>query len=507
MSDAAIAESKKKTKNSKAKQSIPKTFAERVSDVVYVILRIAVIGNVCVIFFPNLNPARLSGLINKNLSLFSCGISYNSIVANFGRTFRMGWAQESTFHSLHYCAMLIILMVIVAAAGGCMSLGNNKLKRFGLIATVVAGAGELVSMAWLKSLYTIICNDAIAADKVDKVSPQYPATVNYIYMALAIVLVVCSLAEFFLVKAPEKDARCSMEPKFQLFLMMLPIIALAFVFSYLPLYGWRYAFFDYKSGETLSMDNFVGFKWFTSLLQNSATKRDIVNVLKNTFAMSGLGILTSWIPMAFAVFLSEIKNTHFRRVVQTITTIPNFISWVLVYAIALAIFSTDGFINTMINSVSSQSVATNYLMSDSHMWLKMLAWGLWKGVGWSAIIYIASISGIDQGLYEAATVDGAGRFAKMWYITIPELIPTYCVLLLMSIANILSNGMDQYLVFENAINSEKVQVLDLYVYTLGINSGLIPLSTVIGMLKSIISVALLFAANGISKLIRGESIV
>lgn len=223
--------------------------------------------------------------------------------------------------------------------------------------------------------------------------------------------------------------------------------------------------------------------------------------------MSGLGILTSWIPMIFAVFLSEIKNGPFRRIVQTFTTIPNFISWVLVYAIALAIFSVDGFINTMINSVSDTAVTTNYLMDTNHMWLKMLAWGLWKGVGWSAIIYIASISGIDQGLYEAATVDGAGRFAKMWYITIPELVPTYCVLLLMSIANILSNGMDQYLVFSNAVNREQIQVLDLYVYNLGINSGLIPLSTVVGMIKSIVSVILLFAANGISKAVRGESIV
>ena len=130
-----------------------------------------------------------------------------------------------------------------------------------------------------------------------------------------------------------------------------------------------------------------------------------------------------------------------------------------------------------------------------------------KGIGWSAIIYIAAISGIDQQLYEAATVDGAGRFQRMWNITVPSLIPTFCVLLLMSIANILSNGMDQYLVFENSTNTSSIMVLDLYVYKLGIGQGQIPLSTVIGMVKSVVSVTLLFAANGISKLIRGESIV
>ena len=224
-------------------------------------------------------------------------------------------------------------------------------------------------------------------------------------------------------------------------------------------------------------------------------------------AMSGLGILTSWLPMAFAIFLCEIKNMKFRRVVQTLTTVPNFISWVLVYAIAFCIFSTDGFVSSLMVNAGIWKEGVNMLMGGSHVWLQMLAWGLWKGIGWSAIIYIAAISGIDQQLYEAATVDGAGRFQRMWNITVPSLIPTFCVLLLMSIANILSNGMDQYLVFENSTNTSSIMVLDLYVYKLGIGQGQIPLSTVIGMVKSVVSVTLLFAANGISKLIRGESIV
>ena len=197
----------------------------------------------------------------------------------------------------------------------------------------------------------------------------------------------------------------------------------------------------------------------------------------------------------------------FRRVVQTLTTVPNFISWVLVYAIAFCIFSTDGFISSLMVNAGIWSEGVNMLMGGSHVWLQMLAWGLWKGIGWSAIIYIAAISGIDQQLYEAATVDGAGRFQRMWNITVPSLIPTFCVLLLMSIANILSNGMDQYLVFENSTNTNAIMVLDLYVYKLGIGQGQIPLSTVIGMVKSLVSVTLLFGANGISKLIRGESIV
>ena len=237
----------------------------------------------------------------------------------------------------------------------------------------------------------------------------------------------------------------------------------------------------------------------------------LINVIKNTLGLSMLNVLTSWIPMMFAVFLCEIKSLRFRRFVQTFTTIPNFISWVLVYAIAIAIFSTDGFINTFMKEfgmLAQNAQGKNYLMADSHMWIKMWAWGTWKGVGWSAIIYIAGISGIDQSLYEAATVDGAGRFQKMWHVTLPGLLPTFFVLLLMSIANILTNGLDQYLCFTNAQNAQSIRVLDLYVYQLGMgSSGSIPLSTVVGMFKSVISVVLLFVANGASKLLRGESII
>ena len=483
-----------------------KTINEKIAGIIYYFLRIAVTVNVVLMFFPSFNPARLSDLIGKNLSLFSCGVSYDTIVQNFGRAFRQGWVNESSFHKLNTFSFMIILAVIILIGGACMSLGNVKMKKVGLIVSAAGSVLEIISLALLRTVYDEIVFTAREAGKLDKVLPQYPF-INYAYYAMAGVTVFCVLVIFLLLIKVPSEAKFEMEPKYHLFLMMLPIIALAFVFSYLPLYGWRYAFFDYKAGETLSADKFVGLKYFKQLLQNDATKKDIVTVLRNTLAMSGLGIGTSWLPMAFAIFLAEIKNNRFRRFVQTFTTIPNFISWVLVYAIAIAIFNTDGFVNTMLTGITGEVHSANYLMSSSHSWLKMLAWGTWKGVGWSAIIYVASISGIDQGLYEAATVDGAGRFAKMWYITVPELMPTFFVLLLMSVANILSNGMEQYLVFSNPMNKESMQVLDLYVYNLGIGSGLIPLSTVIGMVKSFVSVVLLFGANSLSKAVRGESIV
>ena len=148
-----------------------------------------------------------------------------------------------------------------------------------------------------------------------------------------------------------------------------------------------------------------------------------------------------------------------------------------------------------------------YLQMTDHVWMMMWLLSTWKGTGWSAIMYIAAIAGIDQELYEAAYVDGAGRFRVIWHITIPSLLPTYFVLLMMNVANFLNNGVDQYYVFQNAFNKDKIQVLDLYVYNLGLGSGSYSLSTAISIMKSIVSLTLLFTVNTLSKTLRGESII
>ncbi len=475
---------------------------EKLSKFIYYPYRLISVLLLIILFFPGLNVARISGLINRSISLLTTGFSYSNLIANFGRAFRKGWVLESTMHLLNISSMLICIGVIACAVGACLSLGNRTCKFSG---NVLSGVGAILSAFSMKGIWDAYFQIA-ATTKPSKVEPMFQ-NFFYVMVVLLIVMVVVSLMEIALVGVPKKGEKFQMETKFRLFLMFLPFILLTFVFCYLPLWGWRYAFFDYKSGDTLSMDSFVGLKWFQQLIRNKSTTKDIINVMKNTLAMSGLGIATSWMPMAFAIFLSEIKNSKFRRFVQTFTTIPNFISWVLVFAIAFSIFSTDGFISSLMMNLGIWSEGKNFLMSGSHTWLKMLLWGLWKGLGWSAIIYIAGISGIDQQLYEAATVDGAGRFQKMWHVTVPGLMPTFYVLLLMAVAGILSNGMDQYLVFENSSNTAQITVLDLYVYKMGIVKGAIPLSTVVGMLKSVISVTLLYVANTISKVLRGETIV
>ncbi len=471
------------------------------------------------IFFPSLNPGRISELINVNASLFTTATSYNTITNTMAYPLRRGMVEASTFYLLMAGSAIVLLGVVICAAGACMSLGNNRMKRRGLLLPL---AGAAVVFGGLGAIYGSYSQLSAAAESsaqaMKRLMPIIPGGL-YAFGVLAAVIFVMTLIAL-LALPREVEEKMEMEEKFRLLLMFLPVLLLTFIFCYLPIYGWRFAFFDYKIGDELVLfdqvvdgvvtqkSNFTGLKWFTYLFENAATRADLVRVLRNTLIMSGLGIATSWLPIAFAVLLAELRSSKFQRVVQTLTTIPNFISWVLVYAIAFAIFSTDGFINSFLRNVMGVAGAnTDYLASADWTWVKMLLWGTWKGLGWSAIVYIAGIAGIDQQLYEAAKVDGANRFHCIKHITIPGLMPTYMVMLLMSIAGMLSNGMEQYLVFENAINKDVIEVLDLYVYNIGIKSGLIPLSTVVGIFKSLIGVTLLFGANGISKMVRGESII
>lgn len=305
-------------------------------------------------------------------------------------------------------------------------------------------------------------------------------------------------------KAPASRGR---KPSFGLFLTIVPFLVLIFLFSYLPLYGWVYSLFDYRPAKGLFGSDFVGLQWFQMLVGSPTQVQQIVQVMLNTLAMSFLGIAASVLPLIFAIFLNEIKATWFKNLVQTITTLPNFISWVLVYMIAFSMFSSTGMVNGLLENGGLISEPIKFLDSDDHVWLKMTLWGIWKTVGWGAILYLAAIAGIDQALYESAKVDGAGRFKTMWHITVPQLMPTYFVLLMLAIANILNNGMEQYYVFQNAFNRDTIQVLDLYVYNIGMTGGNLSLATAISMLKSVISVALLLFVNALSKRVRGTSLV
>ncbi len=307
-------------------------------------------------------------------------------------------------------------------------------------------------------------------------------------------------------KVKRKSKKSDWEGK-KLFLLILPFLILCFLFSYLPLHGWIYALYDYRAPLKLSQCEFVGLKWFKTLFNNPTQVAQLITVMKNTFAMSLLGIATSFLPVLFAIFLNEIKSKKFRNVVQTLTTLPNFISWTLVYSVAFCLFSTTGMFNTVLQNLGLIAEPLKILDSSEHVWLQMILWSTWKGLGWGAIMYLAAIAGIDQEMYDAAKVDGAGRWQIIKNITIPSILPTYFVMLMLSIANFLNNGMDQYYVFQNSFNKEHIQVLDLYVYNIGMTGGSLSLATAIGILKSLVSVTLLVIVNFASKKTRGVSMI
>lgn len=296
--------------------------------------------------------------------------------------------------------------------------------------------------------------------------------------------------------APKKKKK-----NWTLFWIMLPLILLVILFNYVPLAGWALSLFDYKPGRPLASNEFIGLKYFSMIL----TKADVRRVMGNTLIISALDFLTLPLPMLLAILLNEIKSDRFRKAAQVITTLPHFISWVIVYSLAFALFSSEGLLNQILAMMNMKS--QNVLMDKNAVYWFQTVISVWKSLGWSAIIYIAAIAGIDQELYEAARVDGAGRLRCALHITLPGLMPTFIVLMLLRISNFINNGVDQFYVFQNTLVTKNIEVLDLYVYTVGLKKQNYSYAIAAGILKSFISIALLFIANFTAKKVRGESII
>ncbi len=288
-----------------------------------------------------------------------------------------------------------------------------------------------------------------------------------------------------------------------LFFLVLPFLILVFLLAYVPLAGWIISLYDYRAGIPLFENTYIGFKYFGEVLSD----RDIINALKNTLVFSGANFLLTPLPMLFAICLNEIHNPRYRKLVQTTTTLPHFISWVILYSFVFAMISNDGLVNQIGKSFGWLDKPITPLQNLKIVYPLQIAFSKWKGLGWSAIIYIAAIAGIDQEQYEAALIDGAGRFRTALHITLPNLMPTFIVLLLMDIANIINTGYEQYFVFKNALVYDKIEVLDLYIYRMGLQLGDYSYATAVGILKSCISILLLCITNTLAKKVRGETII
>lgn len=292
--------------------------------------------------------------------------------------------------------------------------------------------------------------------------------------------------------------------RYQLLWMALPFMLLVILFSYVPLFGWSLAFINYKPGVSLMKSEFVGFKYFIDFLTD---RFDMYRVMKNTLVLALIGYALTPLPMIFAIMLNSVQNMRYKKVIQTLTTFPNFVSWIIVYSLAFQLFSSEGLITEALSSIGPIKPGYNVLSDRNAVYWFQTAMGQWKGLGWSSIVYMAAIAGIDQELYEAASIDGANRWQSTLHITVPGLIPTFIVLLLLGVGNFMNVGFDQYYVFKNAGNSDTIEVLDIYVYRIGMQGFKYSYATAIGIMKSFVSIILLFSANAVSKWTRdGQSI-
>ena len=284
--------------------------------------------------------------------------------------------------------------------------------------------------------------------------------------------------------------------KITLLCMTIPSVLFILVFSYFPISGWIYSFFDYRIGYKLSKCEFVGLDNFIYAFGDPY----IITVILNTLIISILGLLGLPLAGMIAILLSEVRGKKFKKTVQTAITIPNFISWIIIYSIMFSLFSNDGLLTTLVRGLSGNRDSTVTLLTNPGT-------DIWKTVGYNSIIFFAAVTGIDSQLYDAAAVDGAGRWQKILHITIPGILPTFITLLIISVGAILNNGFEQYYVFVNPMIQKNIEVLDYYVYRIGMLNNDIPASTAVSMIKTFISVVLVFSVNKLSKKTLGQSIL
>ncbi len=286
-------------------------------------------------------------------------------------------------------------------------------------------------------------------------------------------------------------------------LMILPGIIWMIVFNYIPMGGLMIAFKKFKITGSMSDAPWVGFKYFKEFLQDS----NFTNIMINTLGISLLKLIIGFpLPIIFALLLNEIKGTKFKKLTQTISYLPHFLSWVVLGGILITWLSKDGVINDFLVATHLIKEPISFLGTPDYFWWIALISDTWKELGWSAIIYLAAIAGVDQQMYEAATVDGATKLQKIKSITIPCITGTIAIMLILQVSALLNSNFDQILILKNQINVARSQVIDTYVYQVGMTMGKYSYATAVGLFKSIIALMLLLIANKTCKKWLGRSL-
>lgn len=278
--------------------------------------------------------------------------------------------------------------------------------------------------------------------------------------------------------------------------MTIPFLIWLFIFKYLPIWGWTIAFQNYRPSKSFAEQEWVGFQHFAFLFEDDRFLR----VLRNTLAMSGINLVLGFVTaILLALLLNEVRVVVFKRLVQTISYLPHFISWVVAAGIVQQTLSPEGIINDLLLRAGIIKESVLFLGVGEYFWGIFGASTVWKDVGWNTIVYLAAMTMIDPAQYEAAEIDGAGRFQRMWHITLPGIKSVIVVLLIMNIGYLLESGFEPQYLLGNGMNVDYSENIDIFVLKYGIAQGNFSLSIAAGMFKTVVSFILLFAANNIAK--------
>ena len=283
-------------------------------------------------------------------------------------------------------------------------------------------------------------------------------------------------------------------------MLVLPIVYYI-LFHYKPLPGLAIAFKDYNMFVGLQGSPWVGLKYFNQVIQFET----FWVAVKNMLVLNVLGLVLGFpAPIVLALFLNELQSKSFKKTVQTIIYLPHFISWVIVGGMMYQVFSTSGLINSTLNRLGIRTVA--FLSTGSWWIFTYFIVGIWKNLGWNTIIYLSAMTGIDQEIYEAARVDGCSRFRMMRSITVPCIMDTVVIMLILAIGGIASIGFEQPYVMQNSVVMEVADVVSTYVYRVGLEQANFSIGTAVGFAQSVINFALVISANFISKKVSGKGI-
>lgn len=288
-------------------------------------------------------------------------------------------------------------------------------------------------------------------------------------------------------------------------LFILPTLIILLVFVYKPLYGLAIAFQDYSPGKPIlsftGQTRWVGFAQFTRFFQSVFFKR----ILWNTVRLSLFSLVWSaWIPLVAALLLNELRIPLYKRVVQTAFYLPYFVSTVIVVSILTLLLNSNGPVS-MISKILGGN-AINWLSEPRYFDTIYVASGIWKNFGYSSIIYLAGIAGVDAGLYEAVMIDGGNRFHKLWHVTLPAIIPTFVILLVLSIGSLLGTDSQKILLMYNSSTMDQADVIGTYVYRVGLQEARYSYTTAVGLFTNILNFVLVYGANVISRKMTGYSL-